>query len=265
MASMIEEAGGLIESIGTYARVTIVGVWFPGFLLFCELGSTYFQFFGPAEQGLLGYLVAKTREFDSPIVAAFVVVFVLATSISLGYLARDLAFAISDFWLRRGWPPVRRLAEVYGTIRRVYGEKNVDEVTSRYPVFRLATGHLDGESLPRMPESYVREFCKQWLRVKVPGLNTEGLEIEINMVMGLVVPMALASIVSPSFFGPWLAIPLAIASVVAATFLMYRINWSRNIETEHAIVNFLLAHWEGLPAATAAKSAKHREPERHDG
>jgi hypothetical protein len=256
MAWMIEEAGSLIESIGTYARLTIVGVWFPGFLLFCELGSTYFGFFGPADQGLFGYLAAETKEFDSPVLTFLVVVFVLATSISLGYVARDLAFAISDFWLRRGWPPVRRLTKVYDSIRRVYGDTKVDDVARRYPVFRLATGDVDSTSLPRMPESYVREFCKQWLRVNVPSLNTEGLEIEINLVMGLVMPVALASIVFLSFFGLRLAIPLAVVSVAAATFLMYRINWARNIETEQSILNFLFAHWEGLPAAAAAKPAE---------
>jgi hypothetical protein len=39
MESLIKAAGTLIGSIGTYARLIVVGVWFPGFLIFCELGS----------------------------------------------------------------------------------------------------------------------------------------------------------------------------------------------------------------------------------
>jgi|GraSoiStandDraft_16_1057320.scaffolds.fasta_scaffold346593_2 hypothetical protein len=246
MEDLIKEAGTLIGSIGTYARLVIVGVWFPGFLIFCELGSCYFRLFCSAEKTLFGYIAANIQSFNSSVVTTLIVVSVLATSIALGYVARDIAFAISDLWLRRQWRPTRKLSDIYEQIRMVYGGKKVDHIAAGYRVFRLvsATGGMD--RLPRMPESYVREFCKQWLRVNAPALNTEGLEIEINMLMGLVVPMALFSTVVICFVGSWVGIALAVLSIAAAVFMMYRINWARNIETEQAIVNFLFAHWERL-------------------
>jgi len=261
----IKELWNLMGSLGTYARLVIVGVWFPGFLICCELGSTYFLFFGPPDKGLFGYVAEKIKEFDSSIVSSFIIVFVLATSIAIGYVARDITFALSDFWLRRKWRPARKLSKIYAEIRRAYGDDKVNEVAAQYNVFRLASGEVDGSLLPRMPETYVREFCKQWLRLNVPSLNTEGLEIEINMVMGLVMPVALASIVFLSFVGGWLGIALAFVSIAAATFMMYRITWARNIETEQAIVNFLFAHWESLPAAapTVPTDIRGSEPRGH--
>lgn len=258
MERAINEVGSLIGSLGMYARLIIVGVWFPGFLIFCELGSAYFLLLGPPDKGLFGYVAAMINEFDSAVVSSFIGVFVLATSIAIGYVARDLAFALSDLWLRREWRPSRTLSKIYAEIRLVYGDDKVDEVTAKYNVFGLARGDVDASSLPRMGESYVREFCKQWLRMRVPNLNTEGLEIEINMVMGLVVPVALASTVFLSFLGSWLGIALAFVSIAAATFMMYRINWARTLETEQAIVNFLFAHWEELSAVAAATPADTR-------
>lgn len=252
METIINEAKTLIGSLGTYARLIVVGVWFPGFLLFCEIGSLYFRFFGPVDEGLLSYIAERIKDFDSAVMSGLLGVLVLAISIATGYVSRDLAFAISDLWLRKGWRPTRKLSVIYADIRRVHGDSKVDDIAANYPVFRLATSGVGPAPLPRLPDSYVREFCKQWLRLRAPSLNTEGLEIEINMVIGLVIPVALASAVFLGFVSGWLCFVLAGASLAAATFMMYRIVWARTIETEQAMTNFLFAHWEGLATASAA-------------
>jgi hypothetical protein len=263
METLIKEAAGLVGSLGMYVRLIIVGVWFPGFLIFSEIGSTYFALYGPSDQELFGYIAEKIRTFDSDVVTTFIIVFVLATSITAGYVARDIAFAISDLWLRRRWRPTRELTDIYDQIRRVYGVDRVEEVTSKYDVFRLARGEADGLSLPRTAASYVREYCKQWLRLRAPDLNTEGLEIEINMVMGLVIPVALSAIVFAFFIEGWLGPAMAVLSVAAAGLLMYRISWARDIETERALVNFLFAHWENVPAAGALPCTDAGEHQQH--
>jgi hypothetical protein len=245
METAIKEAETLIGNLGTYARLVIVGVWFPGFLILCEVSYVYFRLFVPSNKGPFNFAAEKLKEYDSAVISTFLVIFILAVSITLGYLARDIAFAISDAWLRRRWPPTRTLPEIFGQIRLLYGDDQVDGITRDYRVFRLAYGELDTSRLARSPESYVREYCKQWLGIKAPVLNTEGLEIEINMVMGLVLPVTLAAAVFPLMDKNALGIGLAIASLLAALFMMYRITWARNIETEQAIVNFLFAHWEG--------------------
>jgi hypothetical protein len=247
METAIKEAQTLIGSLGTYARLVVVGVWFPGFLILCEFSYIYFRLFGPADQGPFNFVAEKMKEYDSTVISTFIVIFILAVSIALGYLARDISFAVSDLWLRRTLPPARTLSKIFEQIRLVYGDEKVDEIARKYGVFRLAYGELDVSRLQRAPESYVREYCKQWLRLKAPMLNTEGLEIEINMVMGLVLPVAFAAGVFLVILKSELSIVLAIASLLAAIFMMYRITWARNIETEQAIVNFLFAHWEPLP------------------
>jgi len=245
METAIKEAQTLIGSLGTYSRLVIVGVWFPGFLMLCEFTYIYFRLFGPSDKGPFNFAAEKMKEYDSAVISTFIVIFILAVSIALGYLARDISFAISDIWLRRNWPPARALSEIFEQIRMLYGNEQVDGIARKHAVFRLAYGELDVSRLARSPESYVREYCKQWLRLRAPTLNTEGLEIEINMVMGLVLPVALAAAVFPLMNKNVLGGALAIASLLAAIFMMYRITWARNIETEQAIVNFLFAHWEG--------------------
>ncbi|MDB5637853.1 MAG: hypothetical protein JWP51_2761 [Bradyrhizobium sp.] len=245
METAIKEAQTLIGSLGTYSRLVIVGVWFPGFLILCEVSYVYFRLFGPSDRGPFNFAADKMKEYDSAVISTFIVIFILAVSITFGYLARDISFAISDAWLRRRWPPTRALPVIFEQIRLLYGDEQVDGITRHHPVFRLAYGELDGSRLARSPESCVREYCKQWLRLKAPILNTEGLEIETNMVMGLVLPVAFAAAVFPLMNKNVLGVGLAIASLLAAIFMMYRITWARNIETEQAIVNFLFAHWEG--------------------
>lgn len=242
METAIKGIASLIGSFGTYARLIILGVWFPGLLIFSEMESTYFFIFGPHGKGLFGYIAETIKGFNSRVVSSFIVMLVLAASITIGYVARDVAFALSDFWLRRKWRPTRKLSAIYHEIRHVYGDLRVNEVTDKYSVFKL--GSDDDSFLRRTSETYVREFCKQWLRLRVPSLNTEGLETEINMEMGLVIPVALAAAVFLWFPGRSLGIALASVSIAAAGFMMYRINWARDFETEQAIVNFLFAHWE---------------------
>jgi hypothetical protein len=248
METAIKEAQTLIGSLGTYARLVIVGVWFPGFLILCELSYIYFRLFGSSDQQPFMYVAAKMKEYDSNVVSTFIVVAILAVSITLGYVARDISFALSDLWLRRAWPPARPLSKIFEQIKLLYGDEQVNAIVRKHSVFRLAYSEIDVSRLARAPDSYVREYCKQWLRLNYPSLNTEGLEIEINMVIGLVLPLALAAAVFLVITKATLGIVLAIASLLSAGFMMYRITWARNIETEQAIVNFLFAHWEPPPA-----------------
>jgi hypothetical protein len=259
METIVKEAASLMGSLGTYARLIVVGVWFPGFLVFVELASAYFLLYGPPDQTFFAYIAASLEQFDSNVVTTLVVVLLLAISITAGYVARDVAFAISDLWLRREVRPARTVVEIYEQIRRVYGAEKVDGITASYPVFRLASGEVDASSLPRLPDTYVREFCKQWLRLRVPSLNTEGLETEINMVMGLVVPVALSALWFFLLLQGGLRLVVTLAALAAATLLMYRINWARTIETEQVIVNFLFAHWQGLPQEKASLSTARPE------
>src|SRR5262245_33357838 len=112
METAIKEAQTLIGSFGTYARLVVVGVWFPGFLLLCQASYIYFRMFGPSDKNPFSFVAEKLKEYDSNVVSTLIVVFTLSISIALGYIARDIAFATSDFWLRHKWPPARTLSTI---------------------------------------------------------------------------------------------------------------------------------------------------------
>jgi hypothetical protein len=247
----------LVAALGSYARRTVVGVWFPGFIVFCEL-SWLAHRFSLLSNDPLHYLIEVLEATDSGVVNALIILLVLSASIILGYVGRDIGFAMSDLGMKYHLPPARTLNVILSQIRDVFGRSEVDSVISTYPVFKLCDGAAGGLRLPRMVDSYVREFCKKWLQVKEPRLNTEGMETEINMVIGLLVPIALSSVVLGSSVGGLLGLLLACIVLLAFVLMLYRVNWARDVETEQAITNFVFAHWAELwvSAVPAAPSAQ---------
>jgi hypothetical protein len=136
----IKEAKGLIASLGTYARLVVVGVWFPGFLVLSELSVLYLRLFGQQQTSPFDYLANRINEYDSNVITSIIMFFVLALSIALGYVARDISFAVSDVWLRQRWPPTRTLTAIFQQIQLLYGHRQVDSVAKNHSVFRLAYG-----------------------------------------------------------------------------------------------------------------------------
>ncbi len=243
MSDVASGIKGLIESLGSYARRIIVGVWFPGLLLFGEFAFIYHAATRPEASSFLADLLAAYALIGPSLLGAAVLVAILAGAITLGYVARDLAFWASDFWLWTGMRPTRGLDRILDQIRAVHGSE-VDKVLSRYAIFERATDPAIARRLPRRSESYVREFCKLWLSVKAPNLSTEGIEIEINMDLGLVLPLLLAGFIFVFLVGGAPAVILGLILFGFALLRLYRITWARNIETELAIFNFVFAHWQ---------------------
>jgi hypothetical protein len=187
-----------------------------------------------------------------PLSAFIFVAIGLAVACGVGYLNRDASFAVSNGWLQMGLPPYRPLTRLLNELRFIHGVAAIDEVAAKYGVFSLVNElNADAAKLPRLPESYVREFCKLWLSAKASALSTVGTEIEINVVIGLVTPTALAGLVIlASLHTPFGAL-LGAMTLFSAIFLMYRVNCARVMETENAILNFMFEHWESLPATIA--------------
>ena len=242
MKQTAEGLGGIVSSVGTYAHRVILAVWFPGFVIFCELAYIYLAL---STDGLLAGEQLRTiiSLFDLPVIGISLAVVVLAGSMALGYVARDLAFWITDVWMWTGVRPTRSLKTMLNEIKAAHGKKEVEAVFSRYKVFSLADDENNSHVLPRRKETYVREFCKLWLKVCSPQLSTEGLETEINMDLGTIIPLFLASMIFAILVGTPTAWGFSIALLAFSLLRLYRVTWAINIETEIAIVNFVYAHW----------------------
>ncbi|HYI47555.1 MAG TPA: hypothetical protein VEX35_03735 [Allosphingosinicella sp.] len=242
MKQAAESLGGIFSSVGTYAHRVVLAVWFPGFVVFCELA--YFYLALSTDGSHVGeQLRTFISLFDLPVIGISLTIVVLAGSMALGYVARDLAYWITDIWMWTGVRPTRSLKTMLSEIKAAHGEEEVEAVFSRYKVFLLADDENVSRSLPRRKETYVREFCKLWLKVCSPQLSTEGLETEINMDIGTVIPLFLASVILATLVGSATALGFSIALFAFALLRLYRVTWAINIETEIAIVNFVYAHW----------------------
>jgi hypothetical protein len=246
--SALKDAGSIVASMGSRAWLMTMGVIFPGLLISCELIWLYVTWNFP-NQAVMP-LALDTLATLKPLSSFLFVVIGLAVACGVGYLNRDLSFAVSNAWLQWGLPPCRPLANLFNQLRFIHGRDAIDEVAAKYEVFSLVNDSNGAAAkLPRLPESYVREFCKLWLSAKTPTLSTEGTEIEINVVIGLVTPTALAGLVILASLHTMLGALLGAMALVSAIFLLYRINCARMMETENALLHFMFAHWENLSAS----------------
>ncbi|MCK1457110.1 hypothetical protein IVB34_01715 [Bradyrhizobium sp. 2] len=247
--SALKDAGSLVASIGNRAWLMTMGVIFPGLLISCELIWLYVAWNFPTE-AIIPLALSKLASL-TPLSSFLFVAIGLAVACGVGYLNRDATFAVSNTWLQWGMPPCRPLSSVMNQLRFIHGSDAIDRVAGKYGVFSLTDDSKDAAAkLPRSAESYVREFCKLWLSAKAPTLTTVGTEIEINGVIGLVTPIALAGLVILASLHTLLGALLGGLALVSAIFLLYRVNSSRVMETENAILNFMFAHWEALPASS---------------
>ncbi|GGD78151.1 hypothetical protein [Caballeronia grimmiae] len=266
MEGALKEVGNLAGMIGSRARLLILGVLTPGFLLLCEALAVVFWTDISQQGALIAWL---TKNFGSQSFAlALLVMLVLAVSYVLGYISRETTFALSTAWLRHGWPPARYVSKMLEQMRFIYGSDKVDSVIGQYKVFELANHEADYKEhgLIRPPEFYVREYCKLWLRTKVPALSTDHMEAEINLVVGFIAPVLFVApcvVARHGQIGPYWTAATAVIALLFAVRLFYTINGVRGQETEEAIINFLYAHWEGLadkpkPSMRVCKAALPR-------
>jgi hypothetical protein len=258
MEGTLKEISKLAGMIGSRTRLLILGVMLPGFIISCEIGV----FLAAQDSGVTNRMVVWAEKvFQSPIVSiTLAVLLLLAVSYLLGYLSREFTFALSTAWLRRGWPPTRRAGPILGQLRTVYGAAPIDTVINRHTVFDLVNHENDTavRALPRPTDFYIREYCKLWLRMKTPALTTEHMEVEINLVMGLVFPVILAVVpcvlLLPNLIGLTLTVVTVVIVILVDLRFFYTINSVRCQETEEALLNFLFAHWTGLAEAAPGKA-----------
>jgi hypothetical protein len=250
--STLKDAEEIVSSMGARAWLMTMGVIFPGLLITSELIWLYLLWTFPG-QPILSPMVDQLGHL-APLVAFLFVVLALAVSCAVGYLNRDGSFALSNLWLKIGWAPARSLGVLLEKLQFVYGKVEVDKVINKYEIFGLMKSKDITSELPRLPESYVREFCKLWLATNRPILSTHGAEIEINIVIGLVVPTALAAVVLFASLRGLAGAALGLGTLFGACFLLYRVNAARLMETENALVNFMFAHWVPMPNVVDSQS-----------
>jgi hypothetical protein len=246
MESAAKGAGQLLGTLGYRAQLLVIGVLLPGLLITLELSAVW-AFNDEGRRNAILALLPKDAE-SLAVPGIGVVLLIFFPAYILGYVAREMTFKCSTAWLRRGWPPARRASVILAQLRTVHGAGQVDQVIRHYPVFDLASREADPATLalPRPADFYIREFCKLWLRTKAPALRTDGMEAEINMGLGFVIPSFLGVIPSvvfiPAMFGPAVAAGAVIGFILIGSGLFYNTNTVRCQETEEAISSFLFAH-----------------------
>jgi hypothetical protein len=246
-------AANAVSKLGGRAGLALSSVLLPGFLILGETFSLYYFYnFGPNEEKLALASDIMSRNF---VLVTLLLLVVLALSYAVGFVSRELAFYISDLFLRRH--PFERTLE---GVKIKYSKEKVEDIIRIHPVFTVSEKELRLIS-GRGVDFYARNYCKLWLKTRVPYLSVEYMETEINIFLSLVIPTAGLSLPFLGLHGagmPYGVIWIPFITIFAATLMMLKINDARRYETEQALVHVLFAHWEDLAKADALAVTRSR-------
>lgn len=166
-----------------------------------------------------------------------------------GLVSRQIAFKALEL------VKVRTAGAVMLEFKDAYGPERIDRVLAAHPMVKH---YLDRHSSPtrikgkriRDDNRFALSYLKNWVEIFAPALSIGGLETEINILLAIPLPSALAAIViatkEPLF--EWATIVAVLAAVAVCVGSFLAAVSRRYYEIGGAIQHFVLAHeWELRP------------------
>lgn len=223
----------LATRLGNYARLQLFGVLAPGGIILIELWLTVWR---PDE-------VPNGITSHGAILAALAVLLAIYAAYVVGFLARELSWATADAlaWFLRHMPWLAKrkplLETTTGDVKRelgkAYGEQNVDAVLRAHPV--VASSADGGDVL---------SYSKRWLRTRTPELSIDYLESEINVLLGTIVPLALAPIATFRYFhSSWQFYAVLVGALVLIPLIVFKREQLARGEVSDGLRNLCLSRW----------------------
>jgi hypothetical protein len=121
----MDKAGKLVGQVGYRTRLLLLGVLIPGLLILLEISITvYVENYGLPSVDSMRILLQQISQANL-VPATLITVFILIISFALGFVGRELTFAISNIWLRQGHWPCRALDAISGEINHLYSSDRV--------------------------------------------------------------------------------------------------------------------------------------------
>ncbi|MEA5364716.1 hypothetical protein VA596_34655 [Amycolatopsis sp., V23-08] len=191
------------ERLPFYVVVQLVSVLLPGAALLTEvtvLGIHYARHPGTD----LGFLVDALSGIRGAGIVLFAAVGVSGAFV-LGYLSRELAFGamgrierISRRWTRRK----HRAPESWQRVRDLVGDKTADALVEQHHVLKLLDGKgkdlgiRSGAGGGHVADTSLEVFAysKLWLRGRSAAFRLDFVELEINVLAGLLGPVLLFAV-----------------------------------------------------------------------
>ncbi|HYY10869.1 MAG TPA: hypothetical protein VE781_08005, partial [Kineosporiaceae bacterium] len=222
----------------------VLSIFLPGFIVVTEVALG-------VSRDLVATLLGANLNFLG---ATLLFVLVLATSYALGMLCRTVGFGLEERWERRaaGRDPLTPGSSVaLEYVQQQYTRDGIVAALEGTPVFDPPQpGH---EVTPQHVHDGNFAFAKYWLRVHAPSMSVDRHEIDVNVRLALVLPVALAALaIVPNrdlLFGPGAADrPLAVAigvtlpTLALAAFVLWSGMRSRRDEKIDALQRYVAAY-----------------------
>lgn len=223
-------------------RVQIVAVFVPGLLLVVE-GWVVYESPGV---GVRDLLVKASNKLDgvSPFVAAVAVVVAGFVVYTIGTLSRNTAWFGWANVLNR-WARFSTKRGLLDDVNTFYSVPQVQAVLDKHPALSASLTHSpksDREAFDP-PHRYPLAYCKLWLIRYAPEFSVRHFEPEINLLVGLLIPiLGLAFVATRAAGFVWGAVAFVFAIAVDCVFLFF-VHRRQREELFQALSHFLIAHW----------------------
>jgi len=261
----------VLRQLAFYLVVQLVSVVAPGVVLVCEVAYLLVALTGPVDRQVVetAEQAASAQGIPLLVLAALL----LAGAVLVGYLAREIAFALLRMVEARRRPA--GVAQLRDQLVAMFGAAHVAAVVRQHPGLRplaapAATGATDEGARTLHLQGWGRDpgatrvffYCKLWLRSRAPALSVDQIELEINSLLAMLLPAVFLPVtLLVSLSGPVrLAAGLVGFTLVGLVwvFVLWRASQLRRAERWEAVRNMFFG---GLMESAATEaSVEHPAP-----
>jgi hypothetical protein len=252
--------------------IQLASVIAPGIVLVCELAYVAIVLTGPVDRELVVTAGEAAAGPGVPLVVLGALLF--AGSVLIGYLAREIALT--------SLTSVERRTEMIGVVHlreqvvAMFDDNVISEVVRCHPALRPLAPHAAGPparaAAPGRPATDAGQppagggwgrdvevarvflYCKFWLRSRAPSVGVDQLELEINVLLAMLMPMLLLPVgvvVTLRGAPQVLAAGLGVVAVALVwIFILRRARHLRRVERWEAVRNLFLSHLIESAAST---------------
>lgn len=251
LKSSSDNINTVAQNVGLSGRLLAANTLLPGVLvlllswLYANWNNIQSTKHGKHSDAVLAFIVQETEHVNA-FTAAFLLMAMFAGACAIGCTCCAATW-VCWFFVRHLIPHPNGAA-LYGSVRRLSGVPQVRAVLARHPALEKALNSPIRKWAIDTPDKFVLEYCKGWLRKESPTSGVDHFELEINLLLGLVIPVALGG-----FFAVHTGVPIYVGLPAAAIIIvglgaaaMHR----QRQELRHALRNFMFEQFYATAAAT---------------
>ncbi|MGP4111335.1 hypothetical protein ACTWP5_10500 [Streptomyces sp. 4N509B] len=247
----------LPRRLSHYVVLTLASVLAPGVVLVVTAGALAVR---ARHGGRAWQVVVDTSDDVDGALTALLAVALLAAAYVVGYVARELAFAVLGFVERLGTGSLPSASALRRQLVETFGQAAVQDCLRAHPLLDHFLGSPQeptpvrwrgGGSLRLDNGLEAFLYAKSWLGLTAPNDAPNDIETEINVLLSLLLPVGLGGWTVVAFAQPGPAVTALVAALTAGTWWLLLVSALRlrRAERWESLRGMVAGHAMGLAAA----------------